>query len=129
MMEQSGRTDFTHQYIIQSVIKIVLIILLGSVMVYGLNTQISRSAYFTIVLLYFFFTKDNNLGISLLFILAMNPWGLFYYKPYNWIIQLTPTVGIIYKFSFPVIILLKLILTKSHHQGFLKDHLRPYYLP
>ncbi|MBN2863658.1 MAG: O-antigen ligase family protein [Bacteroidales bacterium] len=121
-LKQSG------SYLSVALFKIVLIILFGSVMVYGFNSQASRSAYFLFVLIWFFFTKDNVVGIAILFILTVNPWGLFYYKPYNWIIQLTTSVGIGYSLSFPLIIFLKYYIRESFRKKFIKDSFSPFYL-
>ena len=57
-LNQSGN------YLSVALFKLVLIILLGAVMVYGINSQASRSAYFLFVLIWFFYTKDNVVGIA-----------------------------------------------------------------
>jgi hypothetical protein len=125
---KASSANISGRYLAGAVFKIVLIILLGAGMVYGFNTQISRSVYFLFILIWFFFTKDNVVGIATLFIVAVNPWGLFYYKPYNWIIQLTSTVGIVYSMSFPVIIFLKYYFRRSLRREFLKDNFKPFYM-
>ncbi len=96
-------------------------------MVYGLNTQLSRSAFYVFILLFFYYTKDNITGIAVLFILALHPWGLFYYKPYDWIFSLTNTVGVSFKSMIGVVILLKFFIYKSWKKNFIRDAFLTYY--
>ena len=96
-------------------------------MVYGINTQLSRSAYFLFVLLWFFITKDNVLGVAVLFILAIHPWGLFYYRPDNWIIRFTSTVGVNYKVALPVIIFAKYLFQNSIRPDLVRNNFKKFY--
>ena len=125
--QQTKAPIFTNKYKQSALVKIVLIILSGAVLVYGFDSQISRTLFYLLVIIWFYFTKDNVLGIAVLFILTINPWGLFYYKPNNWIVQVTSTVGISYASVFPVIIFLKFYSNKLLRAGFLKDKFKPFY--
>lgn len=121
----------THQnhYLLNAIYKIIGIILLGSIIVYGLNTQLARSLYFLFVILFFLLTRDNILGVAVLFIIALNPWGLFYYRPYDWVLPLTSNVGINYKIFFIIVIFIKLSSSISRTQKYIKDYFRRYYKP
>lgn len=127
-MDRIKYNPLTDNYIIKSLIRIILIIILGSVMVYGINTQFSRSAYFLFVLLWFFLTKDIVLGVAVLFILAIHPWGLFYYRPDNWIIKVTATVGVNYKAVLPIIIFVKYLFQNSIKLHNVKNYFRKFYI-
>jgi len=96
-------------------------------MVYGLNSQLSRTAYFILIIIIFLFSKDTIFSMALLFILTLNPWGLFYSSPYDWVFQITPTVGIPYAISFALVILLKYICFSSWRKQFISDYLSKYY--
>lgn len=112
---------------IRAVIIIILLLLLGSFMVYGINNAISRSIYFFIIVFYFWNTKDNALGLALLFIMAQNPWGLFYYHPNNAFLLLTPTVGVSYNILFSIVIFVKYQFSAQFRNAQTKDYLRKFF--
>lgn len=119
--------DQERKYVFYSLLRIFVLILLGSAMVYGLNSTFSRAAYYVLIVLIFFFSKETIFGVALLFILTLNPWGLFYTSPFDWIIPITSTVGIPYSISFTAIIFVKFLLKKEWRKQFITDYLIKFY--
>jgi hypothetical protein len=86
------------------IVIILLVLLTGSLLVYYVGTSMSRGLYFLGVILLFLSMRNHVLGLAILFIMIMNPWGMFQYKPDDVFIPLTSTMGIQYQpfFSFAV---------------------------
>jgi len=126
-MKQPSEKNLKRQFVVRQVLAILAVIILGSVMVYGINSQFSRSAFFTLVITYYLVTKNRLLGISLLFILILNPWGLFYYKPYDVIIPLTQRVGVSYQIPFALAIIVRHMFNPQDKGYYIVDYMRPYY--
>ncbi len=93
--------------VLSTVGKLALLFLLGCVSSYGLPFAITRTVYYSIVLILFLRSKDHVFWTAFLFILVANPLGLLEYRWFGWILQLTPTVGITYKAAFGFAFLLK----------------------
>lgn len=108
---------------------IISVILAGSVLVYGINTQISRTLFYSLVVVYFFTIRDKPLAISLLFILILNPWGLFYYRPHDWFLSLTSTVGISYRTIFILALVAKALYYKEFTKPKMRNLLKNHYYP
>ncbi|MDX9929672.1 MAG: hypothetical protein RBS37_07455 [Bacteroidales bacterium] len=116
-------------YPVMAVATIIVFILLGSVLVYGLNIRTTGTVFFSMVIAYYLTARDNVQGFVLVFILILNPWGLFYYRPYEWFIPLTSTVGLSYKTMLVLTILAREFYLKRFVRGKLPDNFRTYYLP
>jgi hypothetical protein len=114
-------------YLVFNILKIVLLILLGSFLVYGVNSPFSTMAYFSIIIIVFFFTNDMVFGLALLFILILNPWGLFYTSPYDWLFPLTNKVGIPYSIAFSVAIVVKCVIKSGGKKLVKKDYVKKFY--
>ncbi|PKP44990.1 MAG: hypothetical protein CVT95_09865, partial [Bacteroidetes bacterium HGW-Bacteroidetes-12] len=79
-----------------TLVKIFLLLWLGGFFVYGVDSQIARTFYFSLVFIMFLYSKNNLFWLAFFWIMILNPWGLFYYRWNSWILPLTPTVGIDY---------------------------------
>jgi len=120
-------TYYNKKHVRKSIFWIVGIILLGSVMVYGLNSQLSRSFYFFIVLAYLLLSKDKVLTAAIFFVLLLYPIQLFYSSPYNWAIPITSSVGIRYYSVFIIGYAFKYLVSVKFKTELIKDHFKPYY--
>lgn len=108
-------------------IKILLLILTGAVFVYLFNFPLSNTIYYSAVFIAFIRSRNNVFWIAFLLILMFNPWGLFYYRIYNWMIPVTSTISIPYSSFLGVALVLKARL-KFHSPYFrYKDHLSGFY--
>jgi len=116
------------KYLAKSLIWILSIILLGSIMVYGLNSQVSRTSYFIFLIFFLLLSKNNVLGVAIFFILAFHPWGLLYSAPYNWVVPVTQTFGISYDILLGLIFIFKLIFSRYWRRNMIIDFFKPYYL-
>lgn len=119
--------DSENIYTFKSIVWLLMFIAFGSIMVYGFNSQLSRTIFFVLILLFYFFSKDKVFGLALLFILALHPFGLFYYRPYDWVLPLTSTVGVSYKSTISIVILLKYIYFVSRRKEHIIDHFKSFY--
>jgi len=111
----------------ESVVIILALLALGSIMVYGINQATSISAYFLILSVVFLNNKDKAFGIAILFILSLNPWGLFYYKPHNLVFPITSTVGLEYQVFFIFLIYIKYKFSVGWRGLGVSDSLKPFY--
>jgi hypothetical protein len=98
-----------------SLLKIFLLLWAGSFFVYNLEGQLSNTLYFGFVFILFLLSKNNIFWIAFFWIIILSPWGLFYYRWNNWIITLTPTVGISYISILPFILIFKYIIIERGH--------------
>ncbi|HPI68630.1 MAG TPA: hypothetical protein PL003_05350 [Bacteroidales bacterium] len=111
---QTGISEITsnNRYILRTGIKIVLLLLLGSVMVHWINTPLSRFLFYGLVTSYILRSRDYIAGIALVFVFITNPLNLFYSEPFSWFFMITSTVGIDFRLVFVLALLMKLLIIK-----------------
>jgi len=114
-------------YLLFTLFKITILILLGAVMVYGFNNPFTRLIYYGSIILIFFFSKDKVFPIALIFILIANPSGLFYTSPYNWILGITSKVGLLYSHAFAIAIFAKYLINISWRGHLLRGYINKEY--
>jgi len=64
-----------------------------------------------------------------LFALINNPWGLFYYRPYEWYVWLSPTVGVSYVSMIGIVLIIKTYLYFRKRPFVIRDQFRRFYRP
>lgn len=105
-----------------SLLKIFLLLWLGGFFVYGISGQVFNSIYFTLIFVLFLFSKNNVFWIAFFWIMILSPWGLFYYRWNNWIISLTPTVGISFTSILPFVLIFKFIILEKRRSIMLRHN-------
>ena len=113
--------------VLLDVLKILLLLVLGSIMVYGIGGGVARFAYFTLVFILFWQSKNNVFWIAFFWIILTNSFGFFFYRWNEWYIQLTPTVGLTFKSFIPIVIFVKFYFIQKGSKMLTNDIIRPYY--
>lgn len=108
-------------------IRILLLLFIGALLVYRFDFPFSNTIYYSLVFVLFLRSKNNVFWVAFLFILISNPLGLFYYKPYDWMLSVTNTIGIPYTSIFGIIFFLKAKYVLKTEIVKLHDYLKPYY--
>jgi hypothetical protein len=101
----------------------------GAFLVYKLKSPLSNFVFYSFVFYRFLVSKNIVFWAAFIFIILNNPWGLFYYKPYEWYFNLTPTVGFSYVSMFGIVLTIKAILYFKNREFVLYDRLKSYYKP
>jgi len=117
------------QYIAVTSIKIILLILLGSILVHLINTPVSRFIFYGMLALYLIRSKDSTVDIALVFIFLAHPFYLFNSEPFSWFVMITQSVGFSFSLVFVLVILLKYLFIHPSKISLRKDLLKSFYLP
>lgn len=106
---------------------ILLILLVGGFFVYFISNPFANTLFYSALFLAFLRSKRIIFWTAVLFIVLNNPWGLFYYKPNDWILRISSTMGLTYSTLFGFLFIIKVNLIKRPRLYLIKDYLRPYY--
>lgn len=106
---------------------ILVLLLIGAVFVYQFDFPFSNTIFYFAIFILFIISDKNIFWTAFLIILIYNPWGLFYYKYYDWILPITPTVSIPFTSIYGIAFLLKAWLLKGRRGFYLKDYFKSYY--
>ncbi|MFP4024592.1 MAG: hypothetical protein ACLFVR_08695 [Thiohalospira sp.] len=120
---------YLKERISKTLLKLLLYLVAGGFFVYYISFPYSNFIFYTFVLYKFIYSKHIVFWTAFLFIMANNPWGLFYYRPYDWYIELTSTVGISYMTAIGVAFYLKFLRMKSGIKVSRFDYLKRFYKP
>jgi len=110
-------------------IKLVLLIEVGAFFVYKINSPIGNFILYSFVFYRFIVSKNIVFWTAFLFLILNNPWGLFYYRPHDWYISLTSTVGISYVSMFGIVFLIKSFFYFKKRKFIIKDLFLKFYKP
>ena len=111
------------------VVKFILLILIGAFFIYRLNSPLANFIFYSFIFYRFIYSNNIIFWTAFLFILLNSPWGLFYYRPYEWYISLTPTVGISYLAMIGVVFMIKAHFFLKKNKFVLKDYFSSFYKP
>ncbi len=114
---------------VADIFAVFLVLLTGSLMVYYNGSSLSRGLYFTGVILLFWVMRDHVLGLAMLFIMIMNPWGMFQYKPDDVLIPLTSTMGVQYQPFFSLAVFAKVFFRIRMRRGRVRNYIYQFYPP
>jgi hypothetical protein len=109
-----------------NVAKILLIMFTGGFFIYGIGTPLSAFFFYSLLFGLFLFSKNDVFWVALFFIFASAGLGMFQHRWNEWVITISPTVGVSYKSLLPFVLLFKYrVLGKR--QIIMRDKLLPYY--
>lgn len=110
-------------------LQLLLLLTVGAFLIYKLKSPISNFLFYTYVFYSFIASKKVVFWASALFIIVNSPWALFYYVPYEWYFNLTPTVGISFVSIVGIILLIKALYQSKWKGNLLIDNLKSFYYP
>jgi hypothetical protein len=108
-------------------IRIIALLIIGAVFVYLLDFPFSNTIYYSAIFLLYIRSKNHTFWGAFLLIMITNPWGLFYYTTYNWMIPVTSTISIPYSSFFGIVFFIKTRLVQKQMNGASTDYLRRFY--
>lgn len=115
--------------IIIIVLKIIIILFIGAFLSYKEASPISRFLFYSFIFYRFIVSKNIIFWSAFLFIILNNPWGLFYFRPANWMFPITQTVGFSYTYFFGFAFLIKSGFHFKKRGFTIKDYFHSFYKP
>lgn len=108
------------------VIKILTLIFMGSISIYYIKLPIVRTFYYISILSFYFLSKRDEMWIPLLFFMCAPIFQMFSQRPYVWIVELTPTVGVSWWTAMPLVIFAK-YYNRKYNDNKIEDLVRKKY--
>ncbi len=98
---------YTEQSLFKQITSLLFILLFGAFVVNGISSSLGNFLYYTLIVVMYLRSKNYIFWNVVFFIMLMNPWGLFYYVPYEWYFKLSSNVGLSYVTIFAIVIFIK----------------------